>query len=243
MIGEGDTMRIRLKEQRQEAPDVISFVFDLQDQPFTFRAGQYVFYELDELAFPDERGKRRHFTISSAPTEKGIVMFTTRMRGSGFKETLRHAQPGYELTLESPRGSFVVPDAETRRHVFIAGGIGVTPYRSILRNALDSGTALDATLLDFNRSSVDLTFRSELEMFAAQMPSFRLVPVLSEPEAGWTGERGRLDEGLLRRHVPDINRSLFWVSGPPPMVSAYMDALVQLGVAPDAMRKDSFTGY
>jgi ferredoxin-NADP reductase len=236
-------MRIRLKEQRPESPDVISFVFDLLGQPFTFRAGQFVFFELDGLALPDERGKRRHFTISSAPSEQGIVMFTTRMRGSGFKETLRHAQPGYELTMESPRGSFIVPDRETRRHVFIAGGIGVTPYRSILRNALDSGSALDATLLDFNRSAADITFRTELETIAVKMASFRLVPVLSEPESGWTGERGRLDEGLLRRYVPDMGQSLFWVSGPPPMVSANMEALIQSGVASDAIRKDSFTGY
>ena len=69
------------------------------------------------------------------------------------------------------------------------------------------------------------------------------MPVLSEPEPGWTGERGRLDESLLRRHVPDIGGSLFWVSGPPPMVTSSMEVLAQLGVAPDAMRKDSFTGY
>ena len=236
-------MRIRLKEQRPEAPAVISFVFDLLGQPFSYQPGQYVFFELDELQFPDERGKRRHFTISSAPTQQGIVMFTTRMRGSGFKETLRHASPGYELTVEVPRGSFVLPEAEQRRHVFIAGGIGITPYHSIMRNAADTSLALDALLLDFNRSAADIIFRSELEAIAARMPSFRLVPVLSEPEAGWAGEQGRLDEGLLRRHVADMAGSLFWVSGPLPMVTAATELLAQLGVAPDAIRKDIFAGY
>jgi ferredoxin-NADP reductase len=170
-------------------------------------------------------------------------MFTTRLRGSGFKETLRHAQPGYELTVETSRGNFVVPEGETRKHVFIAGGIGVTPYRSILRNAVDSGSPLDALLLDCNRASADIVFRAEFETIAARMPSFRLVPILSEAEAGWTGERGRLDESLLRRLVPDIAGSQFWVSGPPPMVTSAMEVLAQLGVVPDAMRKDSFTGY
>jgi ferredoxin-NADP reductase len=236
-------VRIRLKEQRHEAPDVISFVFDLLGQPLAYRPGQYVYYELDELAFPDERGKRRHFTISSAPSEQGVIMFTTLLRGSGFKETLRHAQAGYELTVETPRGSFAVPEGETRKHVFIAGGIGVTPYRSIMRNAVDSGSPLEALLLDFNRALVDVSFRAELEAIAAGMPSFRFVPVLSEPEPGWTGELGRLDDSLLRRHVSDMAGSLFWVSGPPPMVTAYMEALAQSGVEPDAMRKDNFTGY
>lgn len=236
-------MRIRLKEQRPEAPDVISFVFDLLGQPFSYRPGQYVFYELNALAFPDERGKRRHFTLSSAPTQQGIIMFTTRLRGSGFKETLRHAAPGYELSVEVPRGSFVVPEGETRRHVFIAGGIGITPYRSIMRNAADSGAALDALLLDFNRTSADIIFRAELAAIAARMPSFQMVPVLSEPESGWAGEHGRLDESLLRRHVADLAGSLFWVSGPPPMVAAATETLAQLGVAPDAMRTDIFAGY
>ena len=164
-------MRIRLKEQRLEAPDVMSFVFDLLGQPFAYQPGQFVFFELNELAFPDERGKRRHFTLSSAPSEQDVIMFTTRLRGSGFKETLRHARPGYELTVETPRGSFVVPDGETRKHVFIAGGIGVTPYRSILRNAVDMSAPIDALLLDFNRALVDVSFRREIEAIAAGMPS------------------------------------------------------------------------
>jgi len=126
-------VRIRLRERRPETADVMSFIFDLGGRPFEYLPGQYAFFELDELAFPDERGKRRHFPISSSPTEKGILMFTTRMRGSGFKETLRHAAFGYELTVENPRGRFVLPEEESRRHIFIAGGIGITPYRSIRR--------------------------------------------------------------------------------------------------------------
>jgi ferredoxin-NADP reductase len=107
-------MRVGLKERRLEAEGVISFVFDLGGQSFEYRPGQYVFCELDALDFPDERGNRRHFTISSSPTEKGIVMFTTRMRGSGFKETLRNAPLGYELSLGTPLGHFVIPQEETR---------------------------------------------------------------------------------------------------------------------------------
>src|SRR5689334_8565585 len=125
MFSEPNPMRIHLKEKRQETPDVISFIFDLGGQPLSYVPGQFVYYELDALAFPDERGKRRHFTISSSPTEAGIVMLTTRLRGSGFKETLRHAEPGYELTMETPRGSFVLPEGNTRPNVFIAGGIGI----------------------------------------------------------------------------------------------------------------------
>ncbi len=236
-------MRVRLKERRSEATEVISFVFDLGGQPFGYQPGQYVFYELDALDFPDERGNRRHFTLSSSPTEKGVVMFTTRMRGSGFKETLRNAPLGYEINLGTPLGHFVIPEGETRRHVFIAGGIGVTPYRSMLRCAVDAKKPIDAVLLYFSHSSADIVFGQELEEIARQMPTLSLVHVLSDPEPGWKGEKGGLNEVFLRKWVPDLAQRLFWISGPPPMVTAYKELVKQTGVGDEAIRTDSFAGY
>ncbi len=240
---EGNRVRIRLMERRSEATEVISFLFDLGGQLFEYQPGQYIFYELDALDSPDERGNRRHFTISSSPTEKGIVMFTTRMRGSGFKETLRHAPLGYELSLGSPLGNFVVPEDETRHHIFIAGGIGVTPYRSILRYALDVKKPIDAVMLYFNHSLADIVFRQELDEIARQMPTFTLIHVLSDPEPGWKGEKGRLNEALLQEWVPNLDQRLIWISGPPPMVMAYKELIKQTGVGDEAIRTDSFAGY
>ncbi len=236
-------MRIHLKERRQETAEVISFIFDLGGQSFTHRPGQYVNYELDSLAFPDERGPQRHFTISSSPTEKGIIRFTTRMRGSGFKETLRHAPLGYELTAGEAAGRFVLPVRETRRHIFIAGGIGVTPFRSMLRFAVDAKEPIQGLMFYFNPSSAEIVFRQELEEIARQMPTFSLVQVLSQPEAGWTGEQGKLDEELVRKYVPEPDRSLYWISGPPGMVSAYQELLQAMGVEEGAIRLDKFIGY
>lgn len=236
-------MRIRLKERRFETADVISFVFDLMGQPYPYLPGQFAFFELDELAFPDDRGSRRHFTLSSSPTESGIVTFTTRMRGSGYKETLRQAAPGYELAIEEPLGDFTLPEGETRRQVFIAGGIGVTPYRSMLRHAADAKTPLPSLLLQFAGASSDLVFRPEFEALAGQVPGFSLVPVITGPGEGWTGERGKLNEALLRRHVPDPGQAVFWVSGPPSMVLAAAEQLERFGVPGDAVRTDSFSGY
>lgn len=236
-------MRVRLKERRPESADGMSFIFDLGGQTFEYVPGQFVFYELDELAFPDDRGKRRHFTISSSPTEKGIIMFTTRLRGSGFKETLRHAPLGYELTAGAPQGSFVLPPGETRRHIFIAGGIGVTPYRSILRNAADTKTPINVQMLHFNRSPADVIFRPELEGIALRMPTFSYVCSVEEAGPDWQGERGELTETLLRRYATEIDRSLFWISGPPPAVEAFRRVVGQAGVPEEAIRTDNFTGY
>jgi len=100
-------MRVKLRERRDEAPDTMTFVFDLAGQDYPYTAGQYAFFELDELKFDDPRGKRRHFTLSTSPTESGEVQFTTKLRGFGFKETLRHAELGLGVTLTEPRGDFV----------------------------------------------------------------------------------------------------------------------------------------
>ena len=236
-------MRVRLKERRSETTEVISFIFDLGGQPFEHQPGQYVFCELDALDFPDERGNRRHFTISSSPTEKGVVMFTTRIRGSGFKETLRKAPPGYEINIGVPLGHFVMPEGETRGHVFVAGGIGITPYRSMLRCAVDTKKPIDAVMLYFNHSTADIVFGQELKEIARQMPTFSLVHVLSDPESGWRGEQGRLNEALLRKWVSNLDQRLFWISGPPPMVTAYKEVVKQTGVGDEAIRTDSFAGY
>ncbi len=237
-------MRIRLKERRSETTDVMSFIFDLGGQHLEYRPGQILHYELDSLAIPDERGNRRHFTISSSPTEEGIVMFTTRMRGSGFKETLRQAPTGYELTCESPEGEFIMQEGETRqRHVFIAAGIGITPYRSILRYAVDMNEPLEVFMLYFNRSSADIVFRRELEDIANQMPTFSLVNVLTEPDKGWKGEQGKLGDEILRRLLPDPEELSFWVSGPPGMVSSCRQLLEQIGVKDQSIRTDRFMGY
>jgi ferredoxin-NADP reductase len=237
-------LRIRLKERIPETADVMSFIFDLGGQPPEYRPGQYIHYELDALAFPDERGNRRHFTISSSPTERGILMFTTKMRGSGFKETLRQASIGYELTCETPVGEFVMGKNEKhRRHVFIAAGIGITPYRSILRYAVDMNEPVNGLLLYFNRSSADIIFRQQLEDIVRQMSTFSLVNVLSGPEPGWKGEQGKLDEALFRKWVTDLDQSLFWISGPPAMVVAYKELLLQMGVEEEAIRIDKFLGY
>jgi len=237
-------MRIRLKERHLETTDVMSFIFDVGGQQLEYRPGQFLHYELDALAFPDERGARRHFTISSSPTEKGVVMFTTRIRGSGFKETLRQAPIGYELTCDTPNGEFILRQGETRlRHVFIAGGIGVTPYRSILRYSADMNEPLNVLMLYFNRSSADIIFQQELESIARQMPTFSLVNVLTEPEEGWMGKQGKLDESILRTFVPDPNGLCFWVSGPPAMVNACRELLELIGAKDQSIRTDRFLGY
>lgn len=239
-------MRVKLKERRQETPDVVTFVFDLAEQSYEYQAGQFAFLELDELLFPDPRGKRRHFTISSAPSEGGIVQFTTRLRGSGFKETLRVLELGTEVALEPARGRFVLPAETDSPIVFLGGGIGVTPFRSMLRYVTDENLQHAITLLYSASTPDQIVFRRELELLPQENPNLRIVLTITSPEGNtepWAGETGRINEAFVRKYVEDIPAALFFTCGPPPLVQATEELLRELGVEDSRIRVERFTGY
>lgn len=238
-------MRVQLQAVRPETPDVVSFVFDLAGQPYHYIAGQFAFFELDALTADDPRGKRRHFTLSSSPSESGIVQFTTKLRGFGLKETLRTAGPGLQVTLEDARGRFTLPETPARPIVFLGGGIGITPFRSMLRYATDGVLPHHITLLYSATTPADLVFRREFELLSQENPNVKIVLTVTQAadDPGWQGERGRVSAGLLQKHVEDVPGSLFYTCGPPPMVQAMEELLKSLGIPADQIRIERFTGY
>lgn len=239
-------MRVRLREQRPETQDVMTFVFDLQGQRYFYTAGQFAYFELDDLKFDDPRGKRRHFTLSSSPTENGIVQFTTKLRGFGLKETLRAASPGLELSLEEARGRFVLEENTGKSIVFLGGGIGVTPFRSMLRYATDENLEIPITLLYSAEAPEQLVFRKEFDLLPQENPRLKVVltvSALENAEKLWLGETGRIDEAKIRAHVQDLPNTIFYTCGPPPMVQAMQELLKAMGVADEAVRVERFTGY
>ncbi len=238
-------MRVLLQERRQETPDVWTFVFNLDGQPYPYTAGQFAFFELDELMHDDPRGKRRHFTLSSSPTEHGIVQFTTKRRGFGLKETLLNAAPGLEVSLEEPRGRFTLPESAAKPIVFLGGGIGVTPFRSMLRCASDENLPHKITLLYSAPSPQDLVFRREFELLPQENPNVRIVLSVTDAngDATWQGETGRIDAEKIHRFVDDVPNSVFYTCGPPPMVQAMEELLKSIGVTEQNIRVERFSGY
>lgn len=239
-------MRVKLRERRDEAPDTKTFVFDLGGQEYKYTAGQYAFFELDELKFDDPRGKRRHFTLSTSPTERGLVQFTTKLRGFGFKETLRHADLGLEVELESPRGSFVLPEDNSQPVVFLGGGIGITPFRSMMRQATDEGLPTSITLLYSAQVPEVIVFRHEFERLPQENPHLKIITTITSPDKSkepWMGETGLIDAAKIRAHVDDISNATFYTCGPPPMVQAMQDLLKGMNIAGDHIRVERFTGY
>lgn len=222
-------MILTLIEKEHLTDNVWAFRFR-PAEPVTWTAGQFVQVELPHDN-PDGEGTKRWFTNSAAPYE-GIVQITTRVTGSTFKQALSRLEPGGELQLiENPDGDFVWQDS-ARPLVFVAGGIGVTPFRSILRQRAHDGQPLSVTLVYGSRTP-DVPFKDELAAWAAADPHFTVHYVVGTP----------LTAESLAGVVPDLNSSLVYVSGPEPMVEALGNDLKTHGLPEVQLKQDFFPNY
>lgn len=225
-------MNLKLISRRAESPGVISFIFS-PAEPLAWKAGQFLHYVLNHET-TDDRGSDRWFTIASAPYERH-VMLTTRFaskQGSTFKKTLKAIKLGDSIEVSDVDGDFVVGDTR-KEYVFIAGGIGITPFRAILKDAAHAGKPLRATLLYANRDTV-AAYKKELGAMARRNPHLK-IHYLFSPQ--------RIDKKTIKELVPDLKSPLFYVSGPEPMVEGIGKMLRQLGVPKKRIKQDWFPGY
>jgi ferredoxin-NADP reductase len=168
----------------------------------------------------------------------------TRVRDTAFKRVLKGLPLGTEVELDGPYGDFTLHKTETTPAVFLIGGIGVTPVRSMIAQATKDRTAHKITLLHANRSLADAPFTADFKAFAAENPNFTYVPVLSQAgDGGWNGETGYIDEAMVRKYVPDLDAPIYYLSGPATMVAAMRKILVDAGVNEDAIKSEEFSGY
>jgi ferredoxin-NADP reductase len=233
-------MLLTLTDRRREGDAVESFRFQ-PDQAFDFKAGQYLKYTLPHPE-SDSRGVSRFFTIASAPAED-LVMLTTRLStpGSTFKQMLQQLEKGAVIEATGPFGRFVYSDYETPA-VFIAGGIGITPFRSILMDLASRASQADVTLLYANNTP-SIPFRRLLDDLARERPSWNIAYTVSHPDAEWRGPIGRIDGRFIREHASLTREPLFYVSGPKAMVTATTETLEASGVAAGRIKQDFFPGY
>jgi ferredoxin-NADP reductase len=224
-------MKFTLSGTKQEANDTFSFIF-APEQPLQWKAGQLLRYVLNHPN-PDDRGVERFFSIASAPHEKH-VMLTTRFasKGSSFKKALKKFRRGDAIEAHDLEGDFVV-DHRKKTFVFIAGGIGITPFRAILLDLEHNKKPLNVQLLYANRDN-DFPYRKELEALRRRHPEFRIDYVVSPK---------RIDEKSIPQLVPDIKKPMLYVSGPEPMVESMNKALKKIGVPKGRIKNDFFPGY
>ncbi len=235
---------IALKERKAVADGTELFVFE-KPAGFQYKSGQYVALIVPKIAGveTDAKGLARSFSLTSAPCEP-ILSFTMRSGESAFKKTCWQLSIGDTVTITDPVGFFTLPPAEdTRPIVFLAGGIGITPVRSILKQAESEKIQRQFTLLYANRFLKDATFHEDIKKLS--LKNLRYVTVLSqstEPCAPAYDERGYIDEAIIEKYVDDVCGSLYYIVGSPEFIGAMETMLTKLGVPKEQCKKDSFTG-
>lgn len=222
-------MVLKLIQKEHLLDNVWAFRFQ-PSEPLTWTAGQYVRVELPHDN-PDEEGTKRWFTNSAAPYE-GIMQITTRVTESTFKQALSKLEEGDELQLiENPEGDFVWQDSDLPM-LFVAGGIGVTPFHSILKQRVHDQLPIKATLIYGSRTE-DVPFKDELASWATYDPDFKVKYIVGEP---LTAEK-------LAELEPNLNQSLVYLSGPEQMVEALGNELKAQGLPEAQFKHDGFPHY
>src|SRR6266508_531145 len=235
-------MRARIKETREVAKQTLFVVFDLLGEEIDFRAGQYFWVELPDRGDNDERGLRRHISVATSPTDRGVLGLATRLRDSAFKRTLAELQVGDEVDVEPPKGDFALPEDTSARYVFVAGGIGITVFRSMLHFIADTGAPYDVTLVYSNRDRESAAFLDELDDLQARIPQLRVVLTMTADE-GWDGESRHVDAEMLRDHLGELSDYTFVVAGPPEMSESVAETIRAAGVLEERVRAQRFSGY
>ncbi|MBI3577751.1 FAD-dependent oxidoreductase [Candidatus Gottesmanbacteria bacterium] len=237
-------MKLTLKEIRSETKEAATFIFTL-DIPIGYLSGQHVSI-IVPIEAPDERGKVRTFTISSSPTQEGIITITTKRGPSSFKQTLFSLPIGSAIEARGPTGSMTLDESDNRLRVMIAGGIGITPFRSILKYAFDKKLNLPITLLYSNKTPEEIVFRAELDEIASKLPSVKIIHTithLEESKEKWEGRTGRVDETMIKEVAPDLTNTLFFIAGPTAMVEAMIELLKGLTIPNENVKFEKFSGY
>jgi ferredoxin-NADP reductase len=235
---------IRLLSRSEIAEGTTAFQFE-RPADFDFKPGQCVDLTLPEPPETDGEGNVRAFSVASSPFENQL-MFATRMRDTAFKRWLKQMPLGAEVKITPAMGSFTLHKNPARAAVFLSGGIGITPFLSILRQADRDRLPHKLHLFYSNRRPEDAPFLETLQLLERSNPNFELICTMTQmPKSRmkWNGETGRIDKEMLSRHLSNLHGLIYYVAGPPAMVAGLRKMLVGAGIDEDDIRSEDFAGY
>jgi glycine betaine catabolism B len=249
-----------LEKREHQDTDVMSFKFGRQDNIshniFNYAAGQYAFFDIGGV-YNDLEGPVRHFSLASSPTEEEIII-STRIRDTPYKKRLSSLEIGSKAKVTKPLGKFVLHDDYSKPAVLLSGGIGVTPFRSMIKYATDKQLPIRIVMFDSNRNIPNTLYKKEFDECLNKNKNLKIVYTITEKEDNsqissatgfakeWKGERGRIDKAMLERHLNDneIKNSIYYICGPPGMLDALKGLLQDsIQVPKDQIRTEEFTGY
>ena len=252
-----------MEKDKVEDTDVMSFQFNKHDDYYVenktlldYTAGQFAFFDIGEV-YNDSKGPIRHFTISSSPTEN-FIMFSTRIRDSPYKKRLSTLEKGTKVKVRGPEGQFVLHQDSTNSAIFLSGGIGVTPFRSMIKYATDMQLPVKIIMFDSNRNRNNILFKKEFDEWANMNKNLKIIYTISEKDQNneqsslsstandWKGEYGRINKAMILKYVDTsvLNNSIFYICGPPNMLKA-MQSLLQeeLEIPKEKIKVEEFIGY
>ncbi len=227
------------------ADGTMAFAFE-RPAGFDFVAGQYLTLTLPDPPYEDEKGNGRTFSIASPPEDASRLLIATRMTGSALKRSLAEVPIGAPVVVFGPAGDFTLGPDPAIPTVFIAGGIGITPFRSMLLDAEARRLPHRITLIYSNRTPEGAAFHAEFVRLAERQASFRYVPTMTQADQSaqpWTGERRQVDVAFLRAYVGEFATPAIYLAGPPGLVAAVTQTVLDAGAAPSHVRVEEFAGY
>ena len=242
---------LKLKTRAEVAERTLEFRFD-KPPGMAFKAGQFMDLTLIDPPETDAEGNTRGFSINSAPDDPELT-FTTRLRNTAFKRGLQVMPLGSEIKVEGPFGNLTLHNDPSRPAVLLAGGIGITPFRSIVRRAAHEKLPHRIFLFYSNMRPEDAPFLDELRSLMLENPNFMFIPTMTEMSGShlpWKGEVGYIDHQLIVKHLQRDTSSgkkllgpIYYMAGPPAMVAGLRTMLNKAGIDDDDIRTEEFTGY
>ncbi len=235
-------VNIKLKSKKEVASGTMAFHFD-KPSGFTFKAGQFVDYTLINPSETDAEGDTRGFSLG-APYEEDIL-FTTRMRDTAFKRNLKKMDIGTEMIIDGAYGSFTLQNSTKVPAVFLSGGVGITPVRSIILQATHDKTAHKIFLFYANKTPKDAAYLDELTAVQKENANFKLIASMTDMDGSkdWKGETGFFTKEMLQKYIGDLSQPIYYISGPPSMVTSIRKTLNEAGIDDDNIRTEEFSGY
>lgn len=243
LVSPKEKLMLVLKEKIHVGPDIYDFIFALPKR-MAYQAGQYMEWTLEHEKV-DARGNRRYLTLASSPTENNLrIGVKYYPKPSSYKKSLL-SMNSVKIIASQRAGDFVLPRDATKKLVFIAGGIGITPFRSMIKYLLDTNQKRQITLFYCNKNAAEIVYRDVFDA-AQQSLNIKTVYVLTDKQnvpASWLGKIGRIDEQMIKEEVPDYFSRLFYLSGPHNMVTAFENTIRKMGVKKGRIIIDYFPGF
>ncbi|HEU5341612.1 FAD-dependent oxidoreductase [Edaphobacter sp.] len=237
-------LTIKLKQRKEVAAGTMAFHFS-KPSDFTFVPGQAGDFVLPNPPETDAEGNKRSFSFASAPYEDDLVI-ATRMRDTAFKRSLKIIPLGAELVMDAPWGELTLHQDTNVPAVFLTGGIGITPVRSIVLQATRDRLSQRLILFYSNHRPEDAAFLQDFNTAQKANPNFTLVATMTKMEKSsqaWHGKTGLINQAMLAETIGDLRLPIYYISGPPQMVGAMQSMLTQAGVNSANVRAEEFSGY